>query len=241
MRAILPLNLHKAVTIAYFLLLIVSGGAKSTEITDSQTWWIATASGSVYKNNEKTDIRYWLEAQDRLGDRDKGSSLSFFRPGLGYALNDSTSLWIGYAWFYTPAPINQRPVREQRVWEQLLWTKNYNNRILSSRTRLEQRTLSTNPRTGWRVRELLKLAAPIFNNPKLTIIGSDEVFWHVANFSGQNNKGFDQNRFFIGVGYKINPTLSTEIGYLSQFIHRPKDYNLLAHVASTTLVLNLDG
>lgn len=231
-------NLSKR--IGLFLIILLPVKAIAAEITDMQSWWSSTIVGAIHKDNSITHFKYWLEGQDRFGDDSSRSSQRFVRPGLGYVLNETTSIWLGYAWIYTGVPLTKTPFVEQRIWQQLLWVKNYPQLTLSSRTRLEQRFLDNNPKTGWRVRQMIKMVSPLTNYPKLSVVGSDEVFWHKNNFVGQNNKGLDQNRFFIGLGYKINSSITIESGYLNQFIHRRAAPNFLANIISTTLSLNFN-
>jgi hypothetical protein len=223
-----------------FLMSLLSLGARGAEINDGQNWWNITAVGAIHRQNELIPFKYWLEGQERFGDYNRRSSQRFVRPGLGYTLNETTSIWLGYAWIYTGIPLTTTPFTEQRIWQQLLWVKRYPQLTLSSRTRLEQRFLDNNPKTAWRLREMIKMVSPLANYPKLSVIGSDEVFWHQNNFVGQNNKGLDQNRFFAGLGYKVNSSVTIESGYLNQFIHRRGADNFLAQAISTTLSLNFN-
>lgn len=218
------------------LLLIISHIAISAEINDVQSWWNLTATGNFYKGTTKSHFKYWLEGQQRLGDHNSRSSQRILRPGLGYALNETTSLWLGSAWIYTGIPLTRAPFSERRIWQQLLWVKKYPDLSLTSRTRLEQRFLEGNPKTAWRIREMIKMVSPFRRKPQFSMVGSEEVFWHHNNFVGQRNQGFDQNRFFMGIGYKINGALTTEIGYLNQYIHRRGAPNFLSNNISTTLL-----
>ena len=213
--------------------------ALGAEIRDVQSWWNLTATGNFYKAKTKSSFKYWLEGQQRLGDHNGRSTQRLIRPGLGYALNDATSLWIGAAWIYTGIPLANTPHSERRIWEQFLWVKKYTQLTLTSRSRLEQRFLSNNPKTGWRLRQMLKMVSPLSSKPQFAIVGSDEVFWHNNNFAGHNNQGLDQNRFFMGMAYKVNSTITTEIGYLNQYIHRHSAPNFFANNLSTTVLFNL--
>lgn len=225
--------------IKYFLFFAPFSLIWGAELNDAQSWWNLTATGAIPKIGLESKAQYWLEGQQRFGDYSSRLTQSLFRPGLGYSLNQSISLWLGYAWIYTDIPFARIPFSERRLWQQVLWVKKRHNVTLSSRTRLEQRFLDNNPITSWRVREMLKIVAPIPNKSKLSIVSSNELFWLTNNLLGQNNKGFDQNRFFIGWGYKYNSKIHTEIGYLNQFIHRRAASNLLAHNLYTTLIATI--
>ncbi len=53
--------------------------------------------------------------------------------------------------------------------------------------------------------------------------------------------GFDQNRFFFGLGYKLNESgsLSLEVGYLNQYLYRRSATDRMNHIFSVNLFLNL--
>lgn len=220
------------------LFLIFSSLGRGAELNDVQSWWNLAATGNFYKGKTRSNFKYWLEGQQRLGDHNRRSTQRILRPGLGYALNETTSLWLGTAWIYTGIPLTRSPFSERRIWQQVLWVKKYLQLTLISRSRLEQRFLEGNPKTAWRLREMPKIVSPFTKQPQFSVVGSDEVFWHHNNFVGQRNQGLDQNRFFMGIGYKINPTISTELGYLNQYIHRRGVPNFLSNNISTTLLFN---
>ncbi|MDP3207012.1 MAG: DUF2490 domain-containing protein, partial [Methylotenera sp.] len=50
-------------------------------------------------------------------------------------------------------------------------------------------------------------------------------------------KGFDQNRAFIGGNWAFNPNAKLEIGYLNQYVNLHKNSDTENHVLSTTLML----
>ncbi len=207
---------------------------------DFQTWLNVTAIGKTHSNNKIIGrVRYWLEGQQRFGDDSSRFTQTLVRPGLGYALTESLSIWLGYAWVYTGIPFTTNPFEEDRIWQQLLWTKTNRYLTFTSRTRTEQRFLENNPKTAYRIRELIKISVPIKQYANFNFVTSDELFLHKNNFVGTNSRGFDQNRFFIGLGYKINPIATTEIGYMNQYIRRFGVPNFLTNIVSINLFLSL--
>ncbi len=207
---------------------------------DFQTWLNVTAIGKTHSNDKIIGrVRYWLEGQQRFGDDSSRFTQTLVRPGLGYALTESLSIWLGYAWVYTGIPFTTNPFEEDRIWQQLLWTKTNRYLTFTSRTRTEQRFLENNPKTAYRIRELIKISVPIKQYANFNFVTSDELFLHKNNFVGTNSRGFDQNRFFIGLGYKINPIATTEIGYMNQYIRRFGVPNFLTNIVSINLFLSL--
>lgn len=207
---------------------------------DFQTWINTTAIGRFYSDDKVfSHLRYWLEGQQRLGGDTSRYSQILLRSGLGYALTENTSIWLGYAWVYTGPPNSSTPFEENRIWQQLLWVKNYPSVTLTNRFRTEQRFLENNPKTAYRFRELVKVFAPLKNNGKLALVSSDEVFFHINNFVGKDSRGFDQNRFFVGLGYKVSSFAITEIGYMNQYIRRFGVPNFAADILAVNVYLSL--
>jgi len=207
---------------------------------DFQTWLNITAIGTVQKQDKTpSKIKYWLEGQERVGDDSSRTTQTLARTGLGYALTNNLSLWLGYGWIHTSYPLTRSPFEENRIWEQLLWTKTYSQFTLTSRTRLEQRFLENTHKTAYRARQLFKIVIPLHQNSKISLVSSDELFIHKNNFSGTASRGFDQNRAFIGFGYRFNPSLVTEIGYMNQYIRRVGVPNFVANIASINLLVTL--
>ncbi len=196
---------------------------------DLQSWLNGTAIGS-FPND--TRLKYWLEGQQRIGNDISSPTQTLLRPGLGYAINSNTSLWVGYGWVYTGHPLTTTPFEENRIWQQLLWIKTTKYLTALSRTRMEQRFLENNAKTAFRARQLVKISVPLKAYSKYSVVSSDELFFHKNNFIGKNSRGFDQNRFFIGMGYQFNPTVITEIGYMNQYIRRFGVPNFLANIIS---------
>ncbi|MCE3044622.1 DUF2490 domain-containing protein [Legionella sp. 16cNR16C] len=206
-------------------------------VKDFQSWLTVLGMGSLGKG-QLEPVKLWLEAQERAGDNVERSSQTLLRTGLGYAVNQDTTLWLGYAWVYTEEPLTRHPFHENRIWQQLFWTKKFQELTFSIRCRLEERYLETSDNTSYRYRQYFKLMVPLVPTAKLNLASTEEVFWHLNNFNGLNNRGFDQNRFFIGFNYKLNSALTTEIGYLNQYIRRVNTNNFQANVLAMNLFLN---
>lgn len=217
------------------LLLALVPHLAAAEIRDVQTWWALFATGNFYQGKTKTQFKYWLDGQQRMGEHSHLSTQRLIRPGLGYALSETSSVWLGAAWCYTGIPLTRLPHSERRIWQQFLWMKTYAQLRLSSRTRLEQRFLENRPDTIWRLREMVKMVSPFTHKPQFAFVGSDEVFVH----HNKNIQGFDQNRFFVGIAYTINPTITTEIGYLNQYINRHTNDHFQSNNLSTSFLFNL--
>lgn len=179
------LTLRKPIVFLLLFLLSVFPQLNTwAQINDMQSWWSLTAIGPFYEGNRATSFKFWLEGAQRLGDDSTRSTQRFLRPGVGYQLNETNSVWLGAAWIYTGIPLTRIPYSERRLWQQWLWSKTYPYSTLMQRLRLEERFLYNNPTTGWRLRDFVKMISPLAQNPQWSVVGSNELFWDLNNFVG---------------------------------------------------------
>lgn len=229
----------KKIKVIIFLasLCVFSAKQASADATaeDFQVWGAVTALGNFgFINPNNPDLkrfRWWMEGQGRFGNDATQFTQSLVRPGVGYAITDKLVAWIGYAWAPTAEPLSvAHPFNEHRLWQQATWADNFPIGRLSLRSRFEQRffdqsaPIPGNNDVAYRFRQLVKLAVPITPvDPNLSFIVQSELF--IAMNTVDNpafiSRGYDQNRAFAGLGYKINQYATVEMGYMNQFINRP--------------------
>ncbi|KTC66789.1 hypothetical protein Lbir_3091 [Legionella birminghamensis] len=234
------MHMFLRILLGSFLFISVSAKAAWAAGTfkDFQTWSTLLGMGSLGQGKLEP-FKYWLEGQERAGDNSSRASQTLLRTGLGYAATENTTLWLGYAWVYTEEPLTSNPFQENRIWQQVLWTKKIQELGFTVRSRLEERYLETSENTAYRYRQYFKIVVPLVQTAKLNLASTEEIFWHLNNFNGLNNHGFDQNRFFLGLNYKMTSTLTTEIGHLNQYIRRVNNSNFQSNVLAMNFLLNL--
>ena len=200
--------------------------AHATE-EDFNVWIAQTASIDAGK-----DVVVWLEAQERFTDDAQRLGQLLLRPAIGYRLDESTTVFVGYAYVVTH-PEGSARSDEHRIFQQLSFRILGNGRslTLSARTRMEQRWLEGGSDTGWRLRQQVRLAAPIAEDV-------DGVTW-TEPFIGLNETPFQPDgvgvwRNFIGFAVPLGTTISLEPGYLNQLVVRDGE-NRMDHVASISL------
>jgi hypothetical protein len=181
------------------------------------------------------------EYQWRRTEGLKSWQQSLLRGGLQYKFANGLSALVGYGWIETfpygdYPPASPHPFPEHRIYEQLSWSDNVGRVMLNHRGRLEQRLLGVlNPAatdgreiTRWnylnRVRYQLKATVPL-NHTKLedkTVYAGayDELF--IGFGKNVNANIFDQNRFGVLLGYKLNKRFSLEAGYFHQTVQQPQ-------------------
>ncbi|MEI6744623.1 MAG: DUF2490 domain-containing protein [Methylococcaceae bacterium] len=211
--------------------------ANAKTVEDFQTWGNITATGSLgFINPELKNGKYWLEGQGRFGNDTSQFSQGMVRAGLGYTVMDKVSVWLGYAFIPTDQPFTKKPFDEHRIWQQFLWSDKFSDITLTSRSRLEERFVETGSDVGWRFRQMLKASVPIAYD--FSFVMSDEYFANINKTNYGADDGFDQNRAFAGIGYNFDKNIKTEIGYMNQYIRKPKSADRMSDILSVNLYLN---
>ncbi len=192
---------------------------------DTGIWGNATARGNFgYVNPDLKRWLWWMEGQVRFREccnSEFALNQSLIRPGLGYALTDQSTVWVGYARVGNFFP-DHTDIQENRIWEQYMWSGKTPLGAFTSRSRLEQRFQENGGDTGGRFRQFFRFSWPIPFLPAIDFVVWDEAFVNLYQTDWgpklQSHQGLDQNRGFVGVGYRISPEIRTEIGYLNQYI-----------------------
>ncbi len=203
-------------------------------IDDVGVWTALFSNGelNLFQEEEESPWRWWFDGQVRFFDDFDGFGQTLVRPGIGYQLDEKLKLWAGYAWIHTDPAAGA--FDEHRSWQQLTWTHKLEPATFDLRSRLEQRFLETGDDTGWRFRQLFALRRPFEAAPRYTLVAWDEAFFHLNDTDWGAEAGFDQNRAFLGFGWKRCPesTWRVELGYLHQFINRSGVPDISNHLLS---------
>jgi hypothetical protein len=156
---------------------------------------------------------------------------------VGYQFNANHSVHVGYAFAYAIPPLAKEPTNENRAWEQYTFALPTTTGDLQLRSRLEQRTVNIGSGTAVRFRQMLKFVHPL--NKEWSLVGSDELFINANTVDWGPVSGFDQNRVFVGIGYKFAPALRAEVGYMNQYISRDLNYDRDFHLLSLNLYVDV--
>lgn len=200
-------------------------------------WGVITATGTGDRLTPKLDKwRWWLEGQIRFLGDDPDFNQGLVRPGIGYAVTPGLTVWAGYGWFRTSPPSGS-DFDESRIWQQLSWSRAFDQVRFATRTRLEQRFVEGSNDTGLRFRQRVELAYPSTSRVYATV--NDEVFVNLNDTDYGALAGFDQNRFFVGPGWAVDEDrhVRIEAGYLNQYIDRPNRNDAMNHILVMLLQL----
>ncbi len=214
-----------------------SAGATAQTRDDAGLWFAVFGNGKFESHSEDSSLRWWYDSHYRLFDIAGGSLQSIIRPGLGYALDKTSTLWAGYAWIRTSPFDPGDEVDEHRFWQQWTATPSVGKWSFLHRSRFEQRWSESGSDVGLRWRQMARAQYVLTDCPQWSLIGWDEAFFHLNDTDWGTQAGFDQNRAFIGVGFKRSPEarIRLEIGYLNQFIYRRGGENGMNHLVSLNI------
>ena len=173
----------------------------------------------VYIGNKKIDEQWnWhQEVQYRnynaIGDLEQ----LLLRTGVGYTPKGSgLNFLLGYGYIlsenYTGLGDEKNAIEEHRIYQQLVAKQLWSRVGVTHRYRFEQRWIEDNFRT--RFRYLLSLQFPLTkaasDKKPLYFKFYNEVFLHTQD------KIFDRNRVYGGLGMPLSKAVRVEAGYMNQ-------------------------
>lgn len=208
-------------------------------VDDVGLWFAALGNGKLanekleYFDSDSTPLRWWFDAHYRLLDDADGFNQSIIRPGLGLSIAEQQVLWAGYGWIRS-SPLQGADFDEHRFWQQWTAAPSRDQMKFLFRSRFEQRWLETGDDVGLRWRQMFRAQKILSTHPEWSLVGWDEAFFHLNDTDWGANAGFDQNRVFLGLGFKRNKhaAVRTEIGYLNQFNNSQGGSDRMNHILS---------
>jgi hypothetical protein len=181
----------------------------------------------AHKLSEKVGIH--TEAQVRRARVLRDWQQLLLRTGVNYFATPNAMLTLGYAYVDT-YPYGDFPAAsifpEHRLYEQLQLYGSAGRFGFVHRYRLEQRWVrfpnaaeSTYlNRARYMFRATFPLQGPTIDNKEFYLAAYDEIFVGFGKHMAHNF--FDQNRLYGAVGYKFNPRVLVELGYLNQIVQQ---------------------
>lgn len=197
--------------------LLANSGAQA--VSDFQVWLPININTNLSEH-----WRGFLELQPRVGDDASNLTSMMLRPAIGWAVNNKATFWVGYLMSADSVTLDSDSYRiENRAFQGFSWKDTANNKqfIWEVRNRLEERFLPHNadPSIRWRTRLRVEQLLP---ESPWSIIASEELFINLND--NQNNAqlqaGAQQNRLYLGMGYRFAPEVQVETGYLYQHVWR---------------------
>lgn len=225
--------MKKILALSFFLLF-------SSGIRASDDW------GAWISNTYQTDFggsNYlaFLELAPRTKNDNGEFSQIIVRPLVGYKLTKELSLWLGYTWQgeYTKSHDDKFDNATNDIVEQLQWVHDLTPDLnFQYRFRVEQRFFA-DADVAHRLRQRFRFQYSI-PDTKAYLIAFDELFiyFNDLNYSpreGSVQQGINQNRSYVGVGYKITPHINVDTGYQLQYVNNYGKQDLFNHVWLTNI------
>jgi hypothetical protein len=191
--------------------------------TDQQAWSWTRVEGEIDTTEQSLldkPLQYSMEIHYRLKNDMSDFHQMILRPMLGYKLDDTSTIWLGYA--YIGQDRNGNFVNEHRTFQMITYSAKIGKTpiVFVGNTRLEQRMLENEQEMNLRIRQMVRFSADLFKikNGTFALFFQDELFLRLneTNWSGQS--GFDQNRLSIGLDYKTkikNTPVTFSAGYMN--------------------------
>ena len=205
--------------------------------SDSGAWLIVSATDRFPSNDAQSPSRwhYWFDTQARYPDTGSGINQLLIRPGIGYSISPTLSVWAGYARFRTHGASGST-VTEDRYWQQLAWRlRSRGDASLSTRFRLEQRDLSSGSDTGVVLRAQLRYVRKLSAGGDTDFIASIEPFVDLKDTDWGAESGLSQNRLYVGLGWKLTGKTGVEVGYQNQYRFVDTGTDRMDHLAMIAL------
>lgn len=196
------------------------------QVDDRQQLWL----GYFNQTRVSKNFGWWFDAHVRNMDYTHLHQ-TILRPGFTWFLNDNFRFTAGYAYIYNNAPEGRKTDwQEHRPWQQLWWRTKYNGFSTTQWLRLEERyvekvvndSLTNDYVFSNRIRYNIFLQLPLKGKELKAkvpyFVVQDEVFINAGKNIVYNV--FDQNRFFVGLGYYFTDHLHVQLGYMNLFQQR---------------------
>ena len=202
--------------------------AQDQQLVDQRNVWLNYMGNHQLSKKFSLHTFYALRRSDFITE----SQQSLLRLGLNYHLPNSHLIFsTGYDWLLT-YPYGKQPIakrsNEHRIYQRFMLKSQWNRFIFKHRFLFEQRFLIASSIFRLRIRYRFDILCPIITN-----VLSDKT-WFLAFFNElfinhgrhTNNRVFNQNWAYLGIGYKYSKQFSLGIGYMNQYLSKSNGYQI---------------
>lgn len=173
----------------------------------------------IYFGNKKFNDKWNLHHEVQYRNYNAVGDLEqlLLRTGIGYNLSENNNnLLLGYGYILSSNYISEDEkvdVEEHRIYQQFITKQSFGRFSFAHRYRFEERFIEGDFKFRFRYFLTFKTA---LNNKTLT---DKTLYLSTYNeiFLGGTSPIFDRNRLYGGLGFKLNKSLSFELGYMNQF------------------------
>ncbi|MEI8209626.1 MAG: DUF2490 domain-containing protein [Methylococcales bacterium] len=222
----MALTALSATSAAYTTLAASTPAVQDDLVQDAGSWAQVVGEGSLKAVDPKLDkVRIWLEGQSRWDHDWNHWYQGMARAAIGYSLTDRATIWAGYTYLPTQQISASGVVApykaQQDVWPAFRYILPTSIGTVTFRTMIESNFIPyNNNEVRVRPRQMIRFMHPLEVEPRLSLISWDEAFVRANSTPTGGQSGFDQNRFFAGLGWSFNKNFRAEGGYLNQYLTR---------------------
>jgi hypothetical protein len=205
------------------LLTISFSATAQVNNVDNQAWSWTRVEGEIDPTEQSLldkPLQYSMEIHYRLKNDMSDFHQLLLRPMLGYKLDDTSTIWFGYA--YIGQDRNGNFVNEHRTFQMITYSAKIGKTpiVFVGNTRLEQRMLENEQEMNHRIRQMVRFSADLFKikNGTFALFFQDELFLRLNETNWSGKSGFDHNRLVIGIDYKTkikNTPVTFSAGYMN--------------------------
>lgn len=184
----------------------------------------------------------FVELQPRFNKDNSKFNQLIVRPFVGYKITKQFQAWIGFAWQGEYNSGDKFDLATKDIVEQLQWVDNLTPELnFQYRFRLEQRFFA-DADLSHRMRHRFRFQYSIPES-KFFLVAFDELFIYLnsVNYGRLEHSvqsGINQNRSYLGIGYKITPHINIDTGYQLQYVNNFGKEDMMNHVWLTNLNIN---
>lgn len=221
-----------------FLVLILIVLPLTSRASEDWGMWLSNTYQTDFGGS---DYLAFVEIAPRMRNANGDFSQLLIRPLLGYKVNNAWSVWLGYTWHgeYGKNLPDKFANATNDMMQQLQWVHNFSPAWnFQYRLRFEQRFFADDD-VAYRIRQRLRLTYTIPETP-FYIIGADELFVYLNNLNdspraSQVQQGINQNRSYLGFGYKLTPKINIDTGYQLQYVNNYGRQDVFNHLWLTNV------
>lgn len=214
--------------------------ALAAPVKDDMSVWISNTYQTDFGGS---NFLAFLELAPRTKNDNNDFAQLIVRPLLGYKLTKQLQLWAGYTWQGEYSDQVDFDNATNDIMEQLQWIDNWTPALnFQSRFRLEQRLFADEGDVGHRMRHRLRFMYTI-PDTRAYLIASDELFVYFNSIdqgprAHSVQTGVNQNRSYVGLGYKLTSYLNVDSGYQLQYVHNYGTPDVVNHIWLTNINVN---
>lgn len=206
-------------SVALATTLATAYAAPAIAADDAQTGWAA------WFNTSKLNDRYSLVSDVQIRSTDDWEHVRtvLARAGVTRSWRPGASLGLGAAYIET-VNVGAPNLTEHRLWQQAVFQNSFGSRTLTQRVRLEQRFIErarASDAYSTRLRYSARFVVPVGAGGTASrhyVALQNEIMFNVTGHEKLNGRLIDQNRAYVGLGWRTGPKLDLELGYMNQYV-----------------------